>query len=61
MANKGLVQLEIHAMRTSPFLMLVGAQGNRVWIAHRHRIKPNTTGGRGKVNEMIPNDILLYL
>ena len=55
------VELETYTMRASPLVTLPGGSETRGWIAQTPRIEPNMTRKKKKVNEMIPNDLLLYL
>jgi hypothetical protein len=45
-------------MRGSPPLTLLGGPGPRDWSVQKPRIEQNTSDK--EVNEMMPNDILIY-
>jgi len=59
-AKQWLVQLDGHATRNGTVLPLLGGTGTRGLLYQRPRIEPSTSENK-KVNEIIPNDILLYL
>lgn len=63
MTNQGLVQLKNHAIRGSSPLTLKEGQDLEAGQAQRSRTEPtkNTQQKKKKVNEMVLNDILLYL
>lgn len=58
-ANKLLVQLKAHTTSVSPHVTLPECSGARGKIAQNPLIETNTTSKK-LVNEMIPNNILLY-
>lgn len=58
-ANKLLVQLKAHTARVNLYVTLPECSGARGKIAQNPLIETNTTSKK-LVNEMIPNNILLY-